>query len=268
MKRMLEGTANRHASKSLSRNGEANPAAAFQTKSLQQAQDRDGRPARASIFPPSAPEDGSRIRFLEACNASLRRRLQEVEREAALARHFAYHDELTGLPNRRLLFDRLGRAVAQAGRTGRTVVVMLLDLDGFKEVNDSLGHQAGDRILRRVARRLALTVREADTACRYGGDEFVLMLPEVEVTPDTPLEPRIEAVKEKLCRALTAPYLLEQQVMRMTVSIGVAVFPEDGKTVDQLMSKADTHMYLDKVTKRHEARTRSAASLGDPAGGI
>jgi len=100
-------------------------------------------------------------------------------REAARMRHAAYHDWLTGLPNRNLLVDRLDRAIAQAARNGNHVAVLMLDLNGFKRVNDQFGHVAGDRLLRDVAARLGASTRDADTVCRYGGDEFVILLPEV-----------------------------------------------------------------------------------------
>ena len=120
------------------------------------------------------------VSHLSETNARLSELADLHEREIERARYFAYHDELTGLPNRSLLLDRLNQVLAGAKRHDRQFALLFLDLDRFKEVNDRLGHSAGDKLLRRVAERLLSCVRGGDTACRYGGDEFVLLLPEVD----------------------------------------------------------------------------------------
>jgi diguanylate cyclase (GGDEF)-like protein len=165
---------------------------------------------------------------LRALNAHLNRELIELASQEAQARDFAYHDELTRLPNRRLLRDRLEQALAHAARQRKEVALLLLDLDGFKSINDRLGHARGDKLLQAVAQRLQLNVRGADTACRYGGDEFVIMLPEV----DNAWRQRC-----KLHTAMEAP--LDRWVRDSHGdTIGSAVCPENGHT-EELMRKAD-----------------------------
>src|ERR1700756_1647387 len=113
---------------------------------------------------------GRTAEMLAESNARLLRRVAQLECEVAQAHHFAYHDELTGLPNRALLLDRLNQALVRAKRQRKQLALLLLDLDEFKEINDRLGHVAGDKLLREVAERLSSCIRGSDTACRYGGD--------------------------------------------------------------------------------------------------
>lgn len=193
------------------------------------------------------------VATLRGLNAHLNRELIELMRKEAQARDCAYHDELTRLPNRRLLRDRLDQALAQAERQRKEVALLLLDLDGFKGINDRLGHARGDQLLQAVAQRLQLNVRAADTACRYGGDEFVVMLPEVD-TPGT-----AAAVADKLRLAMGAPYRIDEFEIRVAVSIGSVVYPTDGHTYEQLMHKADEGLYRAKPTRR-EAVVTSLAS--------
>jgi diguanylate cyclase (GGDEF)-like protein len=140
---------------------------------------------------------------LAEANSYLRRQLMEVERMAATANHLAYHDALTGLPNRRLLLDRLNQAIAQASRQKKRVALVFFDVDGFKVINDKLGHTNGDKLLQGVAQRLSSCLRAADTACRYGGDEFIVLLPEVEG------ERSAAVVEQKIRATLAAPYLVD-----------------------------------------------------------
>lgn len=183
------------------------------------------------------------IETLAAANSRLNTELIELAQREAQARGFAYHDELTGLPNRRLLLDRLSQAVAQGERQHKHVVLLLLDLDGFKSVNDKLGHAAGDKLLHTVAERLSASLRGADTACRYGGDEFVVMLPEVDHTA------MAIAVETKLRAAVALPYLIDGFEIRMTASVGRVAYPTDGQTYEELMRKADDALYRAKGTK-------------------
>ena len=180
------------------------------------------------------------IKTLLERNLELAEKLTLLTQKESKARYIAYHDELTGLPNRRLLQDRLKQAIAQAARQHKQVVVMLLDLDGFKSINDSLGHPVGDHLLQQVAKRLTACVRLADTVCRYGGDEFVVMLPEFE-DGDT-----AAAVAEKIRAQLETPYVLDGELVTVRASIGVDEYPGDGSNYRALIKHADMAMYRAK----------------------
>lgn len=167
-----------------------------------------------------------------------------VLRDAGAAReavrqlsHLAEHDSLTGLPNRLLLNDRLTAAIALAERRSRLLAVLFLDVDGFKAVNDSLGHAAGDTILRSIATRLRSAVRRSDTVSRHSGDEFVILLPEIERGDDAAL------VAGKLVRAASGPHRVDSRSVRLTASVGVALYPDDGRDAETLISHADAAMY-------------------------
>ncbi|PHV06013.1 bifunctional diguanylate cyclase/phosphodiesterase [Janthinobacterium sp. BJB412] len=162
--------------------------------------------------------------------------------------HIAHHDVLTGLPNRVLLQDRLGQAVAYANRSGHPLWVMLIDLDRFKFVNDSLGHKAGDLLLKTVAGRLQDSVRESDTVARLSGDEFVAILTE---HPDEALTPQ---VTERIMRAVAQPVLLEGKEFFVTCSIGVAVHQADGTPAQRLIEHADIAMYRAKKLGRNNTQ--------------
>jgi len=154
--------------------------------------------------------------------------------------HLAEHDALTGLPNGLLLHDRLNKALALGQRRKKPVAVIFLDLDGFKDINDSLGHAAGDSILRSVATRLTAALRLSDTVSRRSGDEFVIVLPEVERAEDA------GAVAGKLLVAASAPYWVGAHEVGLTASIGVAVYPDHGENADALITNADAAMYRAK----------------------
>jgi diguanylate cyclase (GGDEF)-like protein len=161
----------------------------------------------------------------------------------ALEKHQALHDALTDLPNRRLFRDRVNQAVVNARRSSKPVAVMIIDLDRFKEVNDTLGHHIGDILLQQVATRLQSTLREGDTIARLGGDEFAVLLPEVTG------QAAAEGVAEKLVAALVAPFTIRSWTFDIDASIGIAVSPEHGDTVDTLMQRADVAMYLAKESR-------------------
>jgi diguanylate cyclase (GGDEF)-like protein len=165
------------------------------------------------------------------------------EREARLFTQ-AHFDTLTGLPNRQLCRDRLHQALAQARRNEQDLALLFLDLDGFKTINDSLGHSAGDLLLRDVASRLLACVRDTDTVSRLGGDEFVVVLPQVLGVTE------VEAVAKKVMSALRRPISINGKDVFVTVSIGVAKYPEDGDTVESLLRKADAAMYDAKSAGR------------------
>jgi diguanylate cyclase (GGDEF)-like protein/PAS domain S-box-containing protein len=158
--------------------------------------------------------------------------------------HIAQHDTLTNLPNRTLLQDRLTQAIATASRNDSRIAVLFLDLDGFKHINDSLGHGTGDRLLQSVARRLLAAVRTSDTVCRMGGDEFVILLSEVSHAGDAGVK------AGKLLSALSAPFEMEQNTLRVTASVGVSTYPEDGQSAELLIRNADLAMYQAKEKGR------------------
>jgi diguanylate cyclase (GGDEF)-like protein/PAS domain S-box-containing protein len=158
--------------------------------------------------------------------------------------HLAQHDILTNLPNRTLLQDRLTQAIATASRNDSRIAVLFLDLDGFKHINDSLGHGTGDRLLHLVAKRLLAAVRTSDTVSRMGGDEFVILLSEVAHAGDAGVK------AGKILSALSAPFEIEQNTLRVTASIGVTTYPEDGQSAELLIRNADLAMYQAKEKGR------------------
>ena len=158
--------------------------------------------------------------------------------------HSAEHDFLTGLPNRMLLNDRVRHAIALAPRHMKKVAVLFLDLDGFKRINDSLGHPIGDKLLQSVAKRLVDCVRCADTVSRQGGDEFVVLLSEVEQSEDAAISAR------RMLEAVAAPHSIDQHDLHVTTSIGVSVYPDDGLNAETLIKNADTAMYQAKENGR------------------
>jgi diguanylate cyclase (GGDEF)-like protein len=169
--------------------------------------------------------------------------LEAVSRAERLRRK-AYFDDLTGLPNRDFCFTRLDRAIKQAKNLKSAVAVMFIDLDGFKGINDSLGHIAGDELIRQAALRLSATVSEAGTVGRLGGDEFAVVLP-FPVNKATPAE-----MSKRLIKVLAEPFMIGSSEIHVSASIGVARFPEDGETRAELLRKADTAMYRAKETGR------------------
>ncbi len=172
----------------------------------------------------------------------------ERKRQEARIEHLAYHDSLTGLPNRTMLMDRLAQALSHAQRAQQQVAVLFIDLDRFKIVNDSLGHHVGDQLLQEVARRLRSAVRDDDTVARVGGDEFQLVLGNVAGLADT------ARVAEKLMHVLGAPFVLEGQELHVTASLGVSLFPRDGASGELLLKYADTALYEAKGEGRNAYR--------------
>jgi len=158
--------------------------------------------------------------------------------------HSAQHDDLTDLPNRMLLNDRLTQSIAMARRHSKRLAVLFLDLDHLKHINDSLGHPIGDRLLQEVGKRLVTCVRGSDTVSRQGGDEFVLLLAEVEQAQDAAF------TAEKIRQALIAPYFIEEHDLHVSVSMGISIYPDDGQDAETLIKCADTAMYHAKESGR------------------
>jgi diguanylate cyclase (GGDEF)-like protein len=190
---------------------------------------------------PSTHED---LEYIELLASYLGRVLSDLEQRGQIA-YLAYHDSLTGLENRARFLERLGEAVATAVRSSRRLGVLYIDLDRFKDVNDSLGHATGDRVLLEAARRLRSTVRQADACARFGGDEFALLVPEVESIAD------LEILATRIGRVLAHPYPVDDTDIHLSASIGVVVFPEDGDAPDMLLRHADAAMYRAKEEGRN-----------------
>ena len=159
-------------------------------------------------------------------------------------RHLVHHDDLTGIPNRLLLLDRLERAIAAAQREGEVVSVTLFDLDGFKEVNDTLGHATGDLLLRAVAQRITAAMRATDTLARLGGDEFAIVHPAIRQPED------VAALADKILATFAAPFALDGHEVQASASLGVALFPQDGDKSDVLLRNADLALYRAKADGR------------------
>ena len=188
--------------------------------------DQDGRPAFA-------------VTMIE--NITKRKRAEvELVRQAELSERQALHDPLTGLPNRLLFDDRIERAISQAERDGTRLAIVMLDLDRFKEVNDSLGHRAGDELLEEFGVRLQGALRASDTAARLGGDEFGLLLPQ------SPENDGLLATIERVRAALEQPILVQELPLSVEASIGIAIFPDHGHSAELLIQRADVAMYSAK----------------------
>jgi diguanylate cyclase (GGDEF)-like protein/PAS domain S-box-containing protein len=182
---------------------------------------------------------------LAGANAQLQGEIVERRQAEARVHHMAYHDSLTGLPNRALLSDRLDRAMLAAQRFDRKLAVMFIDLDRFKTINDSLGHMTGDQLLKEVASRLCRAVRASDTVARLGGDEFVVLVPGIRAPEEA------GQVAEKIIEALAESFPLEGRNLHITPSIGICVYPDDGADVETLMRNADSAMYHAKASGRN-----------------
>jgi len=178
---------------------------------------------------------------------------EQVRTEEQLI-YLAIHDALTGLPNRRLFNDHLSLELTHAHHNQQKLAVMLLDLDDFKEVNDALGHSVGDKLLQAVAHRLTSLLRRGDTVARMGGDEFVLLLPEMA---------QVEAaaeVAQKILEAVRLPIVFDGHELCITTSIGIAIYPEHGEDDDTLIKNAEIAMYRAKDQGRDQYRYYTPAN--------
>jgi len=174
-------------------------------------------------------------------------------------RHLATHDVLTGLPNRRLFHDRLSQTLAHARREGKLVAVLFIDLDRFKQINDSLGHAAGDTVLNEVAARLTRSLRDSDEVARLGGDEFAMVVGSLAVPEDAAI------VAQKILESLTQPMVIDSHEVPLAGSIGISLYPQDGADSEALIKNADAAMYLAKQGGRGRFCFYSAKTDANPA---
>ena len=184
----------------------------------------------------------------------LERKLATVVEQQEETRHAAIHDYLTGLPNRALFDNRLGHGLMQATRHGRTLAVMFMDLDNFKTINDSYGHDIGDAVLRIVAGRLEENTRGEDTVCRHGGDEFLYLLMDMKNEQDA------RTIAEKIIKAIQVPCKVRVGELTISPSIGISIFPKDGTTAEALSKSADAAMYEAKRSKSGYAFAGAASA--------
>jgi diguanylate cyclase (GGDEF)-like protein/PAS domain S-box-containing protein len=200
---------------------------------------KDGTVIEVDISTSGSLCGGQKLVFCVCRDITERKRLEQKLSEMAT------HDALTGLPNRILLTDRFDNAIARAKRETKLLAVMMLDLDRFKDVNDSLGHDIGDKLLKAVSNRLISILRGSDTVARIGGDEFVLLISEIDREQD------IERIAQKILDNFIKPFIVDKYKLKITTSMGIAVFPEDGNSFEYLMMKADKAMYRAKEEGRN-----------------
>jgi diguanylate cyclase (GGDEF)-like protein/PAS domain S-box-containing protein len=181
-------------------------------------------------------------------NSVIARDVTERREMEETIRHQAHYDSLTDLPNRQLFMDLLSLELVKAQRNGKKVALLFMDLNGFKLVNDTLGHSCGDRLLQQVARRLKTSIRASDTAARLGGDEFTVLMPDLTKTDD------VDIVLGKILGVFETPFMLDGVATEVTTSIGISIFPDNGDFSDELMKKADTAMYEAKGTGKNSYR--------------
>lgn len=173
-------------------------------------------------------------------------RTKELESLTEQLRHQAYHDALTGLPNRSLFYERLEHAIAQASRSEQKHAILYIDLDGFKNINDTLGHEIGDKFLKQLTLRLQQVTRQSDTLCRLGGDEFTLIINNVS---DREV---INNIARQILENIMQPVECSQHQVSVTASIGVSRYPEDSESPSQLIMRADTAMYAAKNNGKNQ----------------
>ncbi len=176
---------------------------------------------------------GFQARFIWNLLARLKKTNEQIT-------HLAYHDFLTSLPNRTLFYDRLKQAITKARRDKESIAVLFLDLDGFKAINDTFGHDVGDALLREVSERIVACVRDSDTVARMGGDEFTVILSNVQTSNAS------DRVAKKIVEAIASPFVLNGKNCSISVSIGIALYPDNGDTAEQLIKISDAAMYLAK----------------------
>jgi diguanylate cyclase (GGDEF)-like protein len=182
--------------------------------------------------------------------------MAELNESKRTLEHLARHDTLTGLPNRRMFFDRLEHAIANSRRSGKILAVLFVDLDRFKEINDTFGHSVGDGVLIHVANLLKSAVREVDTVARLGGDEFVILLDSIS-NPE-----HVTMIAQKLHELFQQSASIEGHDLLVHASMGVGIYPKDGKDADELMQNADKAMYVAKSQGRNAFGFHEIESAG------
>ncbi len=196
-------------------------------------------------FRPVGMEDGDQ--FLVCEDITERQRAEERIKE------LAYHDPLTGLPNRTLFYDRMDVALARARRNGDKLALLLMDLDQFKDVNDSLGHATGDKLLQAVGERLTTLLRESDTICRMGGDEFLILLTGIASVDE------VNKIADRVLEAIRVPFIFNDHQVDVTTSLGVTIYPDDAEDVDTLIKQTDVAMYFAKERGRNNYQRYSSS---------
>lgn len=197
----------------------------------------DGRRVWALVSMADIPIEGEDLLLFAFVDITA---LKEAEAEI---RQLANHDPLTGLPSLRLLKERVGQAIARAERDGAPFAVLFVDLDGFKQVNDRLGHDAGDRVLKQVASQMLACLRKTDTVARVGGDEFVVVLERIG-------EDMARRIGERIVELVGEPRRLEEGIARVGASVGIAFYPRHGRSLDALLKASDAAMYRVKKTTK------------------
>ena len=186
-------------------------------------------------------ELGQLARNFLVMHNQIQQQFAELQQSHQEMENLAQHDALTSLPNRRLFLDRLANAITRARRSSRPLALLFIDLDKFKDINDGLGHEAGDAVLQSVAKRLTAAVRESDTVARLGGDEFVVLLENIDSSD------KVAELAANLCRSMQEPLPYANQILHISMSVGVSLYPQDGQTLDQLINNADRAMYQAKA---------------------
>lgn len=214
-------------------------------KSMTQAVQQFSRERRISDLPQRQDELGLLAQSFREMQEEILSHLQELTESRSALEHLARHDPLTGLPNRRVFFERLEHALANSRRSGKQLAVLFVDLDHFKQLNDSLGHSLGDHVLQAVAHLLRSATRESDTVARLGGDEFVILFEAVE-------DPQqIVAILDKLHDRFQLSMLIDGHEVKVQASMGVSLFPRDGDDIEALVQQADNAMYAAKNAGRN-----------------
>jgi diguanylate cyclase (GGDEF)-like protein len=185
--------------------------------------------------------------ILKSRNRQLSRALADASRRGTAAHHLAHHDALTGLPNRLSLMTRLEESISTASSGESQIALLFIDLDDFKDVNDRLGHTVGDKLLTVVASRLLAAIRVEDIACRYGGDEFVVLMSRIR---DAAL---VNSIAEKIRDRIDGSYGIDDNEVRISASIGFALYPTHGEHCDALLRHADASMYRSKAARRGDS---------------